>query len=544
MRALVEQFDADFGSLSRFYSVPSSKSRHERLTAYYAEWATKLEEIDFGRLDRSGKVDFVLLESLVARQGRRLRASAKELAEAGHLLTFAETIVGLEEARRRLEPVDAEQAAGILAELAKKLGELQKRAETEPKPPKHIANRAAGVVESLRGTLRGWFGFYNGYDPLFTWWASEPHKAADKALADYFNFLKEKLVGVKPDDPNAIIGNPIGRDALIDELRGEMIVYSPDELVEIANREFAWCDAEMRKASRNLGFGDDWKKALEHVKDLHVEPGKQPHLIQDLAREAIEFVEKRDLVTIPPLAKETWRMEMMSPERQLVSPFFLGGEAIIVSFPTNTMQHDQKLMSMRGNNVHFSRATVQHELIPGHHLQGFMNARNMTHRRVLGTPFWTEGWALYWEMLLWDLGFPKTPEDRVGMLFWRMHRCARIIFSLGFHLGNMSPQECIDFLVDRVGHERANAEAEVRRSFAGTYGPLYQAAYMLGGLQFRSLHRELVGSGKMTNRQFHDAILRENAMPVEIVRAILTNASLGRGYRPSWRFADPIPGAK
>ena len=87
-------------------------------------------------------------------------------------------------------------------------------------------------------------------------------------------------------------------------------------------------------------------------------------------------------------------------------------------------------------------------------------------------------------MLLWDKGFPTTPENKVGMLFWRMHRASRIIFSLNFHLGNWTPEQCIDFLVDQVGHERANAEAEVRRSFNGSYPPLYQLAYMMGGLQF------------------------------------------------------------
>src|SRR5262245_63435897 len=122
-------------------------------------------------------------------------------------------------------------------------------------------------------------------------------------------------------------------------------------------------------------------------------------------------------------------------------------------------------------------------------------------------------------MLLWDDGFPKTPENRVGMLFWRMHRQARIIFSLRFHLGEWTPQQCVDFLVDRVGHERANAEGEVRRSVYGGYGPLYRLAYMIGGLQFRALRHELVESGKMTDRQFHDAVLRENQMPVEMVRA-------------------------
>jgi uncharacterized protein (DUF885 family) len=314
-----------------------------------------------------------------------------------------------------------------------------------------------------------------------------------------------------------------------------MIPYTPEELITIAEKEMAWCENEMRRASRDLGYGDDWKKALEYVKTLYVEPGKQPELIRDLALEAIKFVEDNDLVTVPELAKSTWRMEMMTPERQLVSPFFLGGEVIQVSFPTNTMAHEQKMMSMRGNNIHFSRATVFHELIPGHHLQGFMSARYKPYRSVFSTPFWSEGGALYWEMLFWDLKFPKSPENRIGMLFWRMHRCARIIFSLSFHLEKMTPQQCIEFLVNRVGHERDNATAEVRRSFDGSYGPLYQIAYLIGGLQIYALHRELVPA-KLTNRAFHDWILRENRIPIEMLRATMTKQKLTRDFTSSWRF--------
>jgi hypothetical protein len=70
----------------------------------------------------------------------------------------------------------------------------------------------------------------------------------------------------------------------------------------------------------------------------------------------------------------------------------------------------------------------------------------------------------------------------------------------------------VDLLVNKVGHERDNALAEVRRSFGGDYGPLYQMAYMMGGLQFYALHRDLVDSKKMTDRQFHDAILREGSI--------------------------------
>jgi uncharacterized protein (DUF885 family) len=294
----------------------------------------------------------------------------------------------------------------------------------------------------------------------------------------------------------------------------------------------------MKKASNEMGFGDDWKKALEKVKQDHVEPGKQPELIKELALEAIKYVDDHDLVTVPPLCRETWRMEMMSPERQLASPFFTGGEVISIAFPTAGMAHEQKMMSMRGNNKHFSRATVHHELIPGHHLQGFMQQRYRNYRGMLGTPFLVEGWALYWEMLLWDMNFAKSPENKVGMLFWRMHRCARIVFSLSFHLDKMTPEQCIDLLVNRVGHERDNATAEVRRSFAGDYPPLYQCAYLLGGLQLRSLHKALVDSGKMTNRQFHDAILKENAIPIEMMRADLLQVPLTREFKTSWKFYD------
>lgn len=243
-------------------------------------------------------------------------------------------------------------------------------------------------------------------------------------------------------------------------------------------------------------------------------------------------------MTVPELAKETWRMTMMSPEAQRINPFFLGGEVIQISYPTSDMSQEEKMMSMRGNNPHFSRATVQHELIPGHHLQIFMMQRYKAYRRLFSTPFWIEGWALYWELNLWDKNFPRSPEDKIGMLFWRMHRCARIIFSLNYHLEKMSAQDCIDFLVDKVGHERANAEAEVRRSFEGNYGPLYQIAYMIGGLQFYALKREFVDSGRMSEKAFHDFILQQNSMPVALVRLQLSEEEIPRDYAGQWHFLE------
>jgi uncharacterized protein (DUF885 family) len=61
-------------------------------------------------------------------------------------------------------------------------------------------------------------------------------------------------------------------------------------------------------------------------------------------------------------------------------------------------------------------------------------------------------------------------------------------------------------------------------------------AYMMGGLQIRSLHAELVGTKKMTPKAFHDAILEANSMPIEMLRALLAAQPLTREYRASWRY--------
>ena len=335
---------------------------------------------------------------------------------------------------------------------------------------------------------------------------------------------------------------PAGRDALVEALRYNVIAYTPEDLVVIANKEFAWCDKEMLRASREMGFGDDWKKALEKVKNDYVAPGKMIYLVREQQKEALEFMEAHDLVTIPPLVREDWWEEAMTPQMQLASPFFLGGDVIMVSSPASTMALQDRLEVLRGNNTNFSRGIVFHELVPGHHMQGYMSQRYRVYRAPFHTAFWTEGMAFYWEMLMWDLGYDRTPEQRMGVLFWRMHRCARIIFSLNFHLGQWPAQKCVDFLVERVGHERVNAEGEVRRSFDGSYEPIYQCAYMLGALQFYALHKEFVAPGKMSNRAFHDAVYMTGNMPIELLRASLAKVSVNRDYQPSWKFYGPITG--
>jgi hypothetical protein len=509
------------------------------MRAFYRSWLDSLEDLDFDALNHEGRLDYVMLRNRIDFELEMLDQEVVTVAEMEPLAPFAEGLGRLQEARRDRLPVEPRAVADTLDAVADRVEALTRaiRAGEGPAAVKAVsAERAAQWMGQLRRTLRGWHDYHAGYDPLFTWWVERPWERLQTALDSHASAIRARYVGDAEDGP--VIGDPIGEEGLRAHLAHEMIPYTAEELIAIAEREFAWMEEALVEASREMGYGDDWRAAQEAVKNLAVPPGEKPGVVRELARQSVEFIGARDWISLPPLAEEVWRMEMMSPERQLVAPFFLGGEVIQISYPTNTMEHDDKLMSMRGNNPHFNRATVHHELIPGHHLQGFMTSRFNDHRGLFNTPFWGEGWALYWEMVLWDNEFPRGPEDRIGMLFWRMHRAARIIFSLSFHLERMTPQEAVDFLVDRVGHERANAEAEVRRSFAGQYSPLYQVAYMIGGLQFRALHDELVGSGRMTDREFHDAVMQGGRMPVEMVRARMIGQELTRDYTTRWRFAE------
>lgn len=576
IRPAIERYDVELRNLNRVFALPGSAVRHTRLTGFYADQLRLLEKINFDALSQPGKVDYLLLRDRLLREQKQLANEARQDAEIAALIPFQQTIIDFEEARRRMETIEPQKCAAALARMT---ADIARSSAATSKAGSPVLNRAAVRLNQLRGTLRAWFNFYDLYDPKFAWWVDAEYKKADEALDTHAQALHTASGVPGPLDTGAGNGGrgggrggtaggggrgapatdtagrgaartgaplgsneelsgvgPAGNDVLLDALQTAMIPYTPDELVALANKEFAWCDKEMLRAAAEMGFGSDWKKALDAVKNKYVEPGQMIYLVRDLAREAVEYLEKHELVTLPPFLKEDYWAEAITPQQQLVSPFFLGGATIQVSSPASSMTLQERLESMRGNNIYFARATVFHELIPGHHMQGYMTQRYRTYRSIFSTPFWTEGMAFYWEMLLWDLGFTHTPEQRIGALVWRMHRCARIIFSLSFHLRKMTALECVQFLVDRVGFEHANAEGEVRRSFNGSYPPIYQCAYMLGALQFYALHKELVGSGKMTNRAFHDAMYREGNMPVEMVRLALNGQKVTRDYRTNWKF--------
>ncbi|KAM0417236.1 hypothetical protein ACHAPT_012747 [Fusarium lateritium] len=538
----VIRVQADLGELGEFYNIDIAPRRYEALENYHENELELLTKIDFDGLDQEGKVDYIMLRTFHTRQLNNLDLQKASQEKFSSLLPFADDLVGLLEARQDVEPMKAKETAKTLNDITKSISEVQTKVEggkfNVTETTGYLASKA---IKGLLEHFGEWFIFYSTYDPLFDFWVTTPWQTANSTLGAYLTVVETKLAGMnQKDGKDAIIGEPIGRKGLEVELEAEMIPYTPEELIKIGNQEFEWCEKEMIKQSEAMGYGKGWKKALDHVKNDYMDPGKQTELVRELVVEGSLFVTERDLVTVPPLANSTWRMSMIEAERQKVSPFFLGGPTIQVSYPVVSMEHDLKLMVMRGNNKHFARATAFHEMFPGHRLQLYMADRYNPHRRyIFDTPFFVEGWALYWEMLLYSRDdFHHSPENRIGALWWRMHRCLRIIFSLKFHLGEMTAQEAVDLLVDRIAHERSNAEGEVRRSVEGSYSPLYQAGYMLGALQLWKLREMVVDTKEIPEKEYHDAILKTGMLPIEMVKALITGDELSQDFKSEWKFYD------
>ncbi len=336
MPNLITTYNADYQALIRFYTPTANASgfgrgggggeggsfspeKRARLESLCKEYQKKLEQIDFNSLSQECKVDYILFKRDL---DESLKVSAKEAAGYAKIkkwFPFSDSVYILEKMRRRGHQPDAEATAKSWAAITNQLKQLKTKLKSDSTLSLDEIYQAGLVITDLKRSLASIYNFYNGYDPLFTWWMPKPYKELDEALTSYEDLFKEKNKAFTPADNSGIVGKPAGRDELLRQLKYEMIPYSPEELIDIANKEFAWCDAEMLKASKEMGFGDDWKAALEKVKNTYVPAGKQPEMILDLFDQSVDFLKKHDLITVPPLAEETFGMMMMTPSTSAIA---------------------------------------------------------------------------------------------------------------------------------------------------------------------------------------------------------------------------------
>jgi hypothetical protein len=534
---VIQRWSADRAALGRRYSVEYSPERLDRFARFTAAWSREVAAATPRTLDRAAQVDRLMLAAKLAHEEALLARERRLAGEMRAVLPFADTLFVLLEERRRLERPDPVVAARRVAWMADTL-ERAMRSLAPGAASRIVAYRAADATGDLRRQFEAWRRFHVGYDPLLTWRLAEPAKRLDTALEQWRTALREKVVGWKTGQDEPIVGDPIGAEGLAADLALEMIPYTPAELIAIAEREFAWLEGEARRAARDMGLGDDWKAALERTKRDYPPVGEQTAAVRDMAHEAVEWVESRGLVTVPPLAKEIWRMEMMSAEAQKTNPFFLGGEVIQVASPTDGQTEAEKQMALRANNRHFSRATVQHELIPGITCRG-SRPRAATRTGALLHAILRRGvGALVGDPSL-EPRLPAHPRGANGdALLADASRRAD-------HLLAQVPSRRVDAAaVHRLPRgpcrprarerHRRGAPLVQRQLLAAVPGRVPAWRHAAAGAAPRA------GDQRLDERaEFPRCGPRDGTAPIAMVRALLVpSVPLQMGQRASWRFAD------
>jgi uncharacterized protein (DUF885 family) len=178
------------------------------------------------------------------------------------------------------------------------------------------------------------------------------------------------------------------------------------------------------------------------------------------------------------------------------------------------------------------RTTVYHEGVPGHHLQIGQATYNKAHlntwRRYGGTSGHAEGWALYAERLMQQLGYLEDPGDRLGMLDGQRMRAARVVLDIGVHLEKMQPgtgtrwtgDDAFGFLADNVNMDAAFIRFEVNRYLGW---PGQAPSYKIGQRIWEELRDEYARreGTKFDIRAFHKKALDIGGVGLDTLRAAM-----------------------
>jgi uncharacterized protein (DUF885 family) len=166
-----------------------------------------------------------------------------------------------------------------------------------------------------------------------------------------------------------------------------------------------------------------------------------------------------------------------------------------------------------------SESLFLHEAIPGHHFQISIQReqeRLPRFRRFVNYNAFAEGWALYAESLGPELGLYNEPSQYFGRLNSELFRAVRLVVDVGLHRKNWSRDEALKFMRENTGASEAGASLEIDRYIAW---PAQALSYKIGQLKIsaiRSKAEKALGV-KFDIRAFHDEILKDGAMPLDLL---------------------------
>jgi uncharacterized protein (DUF885 family) len=312
----------------------------------------------------------------------------------------------------------------------------------------------------------------------------------------------------------------------------ERLDFDARTLREMGQAEYDRLDAEMTEIAHQIDGSGDWHAVLDKANEDHPRTEEEMRrTYADWTERSRQFLADTGLVTLPD--GETCSVEP-APffSRPLIAvasysgpPAFSdrrAGHFFVPIAPEGTTEEEiQKRLA--SNSFGSIPTTAVHEAYPGHHWHiTWSKIKAPPLRLVLGTPFFSEGWALYAERVMRERGFFTDPIQELYHLEAAIFRAARIVVDTSLHMGEMTHDEAVDFMVKKSAMTRPTAIAEVGRYCSW---PTQASSYLTGCLEIlRIRDRYLEARGAATQpradipmdalREFHDKLCGSGRLPV------------------------------
>jgi uncharacterized protein (DUF885 family) len=312
----------------------------------------------------------------------------------------------------------------------------------------------------------------------------------------------------------------------------ELLPFDARGLRERGREQYDLLDAELRRLTRVIAGHEDWAALLRELNRIHAPtPEGMRREYEEWTARAREFLRSTGLVTLP-----TGERCLVEPSPHFQRPVLAVASYnrppaftdsllghFFVPFPPDGTPDDEVQTRLEGNCTPGIPTTAVHEAYPGHHWHLVMAKANPSHvRRTFSTSYFSEGWALYSERAMREQGFFEDPRQELYHVEATIFRAARIVVDTSLHLGEMSFDAAVRFMMDKANLTAPNARAEVGRYCSW---PTQASSYLTGMFEILDIRTRFLTRLGRTDisalREFHDAITSSGALPTALAeRAI------------------------
>jgi uncharacterized protein (DUF885 family) len=376
-------------------------------------------------------------------------------------------------------------------------------------------------VTAARPTARGGIEFFSEtipqlvqHHPTFETGLRAAADAACEALRNYDAWLQSLESPPLPEDPS--VGEIVLQQIVRDH---HGLPYSIDELDTIAGREIERIKREMDDAARRIDPARTWQQILE---DGRNEFAAQPHDLMKEYRAATLGLRDRlvadGVLDLPPgevcdVIPTPAFLRSVIPSAAYSSPgphdAMQRGIYYVTEPPPDLPPDDYR--ANLGQHFCFE-STCAHEAYPGHHVQlCWANRATSLARQMAHHIIFMEGWTLYCEQLMVDLGYLASPIERLDCLLSQLWRACRIRIDVRVHTRRMTVRDAIDMLKRELGFTELRAQTELNWY---TQSPGTPMSYLLGRhetLALRDLYRRRHPGCSL--RDFHNWLLKFGSLP-------------------------------